>query len=140
MRLNLLPGDGMITRLECAEDLTLLEVHAAGDALAGLLGPGCYARTVLLDLGRASYIDSAGVGWLVMCHKRFRDAGGCLVLHSLPPLAVHVFAILGLDSVLHLAGNEAAARALASSAAKARGRPSAPAAGPGRPTRPAHPL
>jgi anti-anti-sigma factor len=113
MRLNVLPGDGALTRLECADDLTLLEVDPAGDGLDRLLGPGCYARPVLLSLAGASYIDSAGVGWLVLCHKHFREAGGRLVLHSLSPLVAHVFDVLGLDTVLDVAADEEAARALA---------------------------
>ena len=126
MRLNLLPGEGPVTRVECADDLTLLEVHGAADPLAGLLGADCYRRNVLLSLAGALYIDSAGVGWLVMCHKHFREAGGCLVLHSLPPLACHVFGVLGLDSVLNVAADEAAARARLGAAAA--------------PAEPAHPL
>jgi anti-sigma B factor antagonist len=113
MKLNLLPAEDPILRLECAEDLSLLEVQQADLALDNLLGPDCYRRRVLLNLARASYIDSAGVGWLLLCHKRFQEAGGCLVLHSLPPMVVHVFELLGLSSILNLADDEEAARALA---------------------------
>jgi anti-anti-sigma factor len=112
MKLNILSSDGNLARLECTDDLTMLEV-TGDEPMERLLGSGCYARTVLLSLARASYIDSAGIGWLVMCHKHFLDGGGRLVLHSLAPMVNHAFEILGLSAMLAVAADEAAAGVLA---------------------------
>jgi len=116
MKLNVLSSDEGLSRLECCDDLTLPDVMGEGEALERLLGPGCYSRHVLLCLAKASYIDSAGVGWLVMCHKRFLEGGGQLVVHSIPPMVQHVFGILGLNTILNIAGDEEAARGLVSAA------------------------
>jgi anti-anti-sigma factor len=112
MKLNVLSSEGGIAHVECTDDLTMLEV-TGNDPLDRLLGPGCYARTVLLCLAKASYIDSAGIGWLVMCHKHFIDGGGRLIVHSLAPMVSHAFEVLGLNAMLSVAANEAAARVLA---------------------------
>jgi anti-anti-sigma factor len=108
--LNVLSCEEGLARLECADDLTLLEVQDEGDILGRLLGQDCYTRRVLLSLAKATYIDSAGVGWLVMCHKHFLEGGGQLVVHSIPPMIAHVFGILGLTTILNLADDEKAAR------------------------------
>ena len=84
-------------------------LYVGENPLEQALGRECYARKVVLSLQKSWYIDSAGVGWLVMCHKRFRDAGGCLVLHSIPPMVNHVFHLLGLTDVLNMADDEAGA-------------------------------
>ncbi len=65
---------------------------------------------MLLNLEDSNYIDSSGVGWLLRCNKRFREAGGRLVLHSVPPLALQVFQVLKLDKLFHVAADAETAR------------------------------
>lgn len=113
MRLNVVSHDEEVLCVECVEDLTLLEVPDSDQDLDRFLGPACYRQRVLLSLAGASYIDSAGVGWLVMCHKAFLQAGGLLVVHSLSPLVAHVFQVLGMGTLMHVAGDEQEARQLA---------------------------
>jgi anti-anti-sigma factor len=110
MKLVVIPTEDGITRVACADDITLYDFRTGANPLEQALGAGCYARKVLLSLQKSCYIDSAGVGWLVMSHKRFRDAGGCLVIHSIPPMVSHVFRLLGLDPVLNMAEDEARAQ------------------------------
>jgi len=81
--------------------------------LEPFLGPKGYARRVLLDLRGAESIDSTGVAWLVTNHGRFERSGGRLVIHTLRPGVAESLAFLRLGSVLHLAGNERAARVMA---------------------------
>ncbi len=73
--------------------------------------PDVYSRRVLLDLAGTEYIDSTGVSWLLTCHKRCREGGGKLVLHSLNPLVKQVLQVLKLDRVLHIADSADKARA-----------------------------
>jgi len=115
MKLTVAPPEDGVTRVACADDITLYDFRTGANPLEQALGADCYARKVLLSLQKSCYIDSAGVGWLVMSHKRFRDAGGCLVIHSIPPMVSHVFRLLGLCTVLNMADNElhAQERALA---------------------------
>jgi anti-anti-sigma factor len=77
--------------------------------LADLLGSEGYAQKVLVDLGGVDFIDSSGLSWLLVSHKRFREAGGRLVLHSLQPMVLDVVKVLRLDKVFALADNERAA-------------------------------
>jgi anti-anti-sigma factor len=83
------------------------------EPIATLLGPDTYSRKVVLSLERSDHVDSLGVRWLLNCHKRFRDAGGLFVLHSIPPLIMQVLKVMKLDKVFNLADTEAAAQARA---------------------------
>jgi anti-anti-sigma factor len=113
MQLSLTSSDGDLRHVSCRGDLTLLDLPGGADPLETLLGPGYGGLKVLLNLERATYMDSAAVGWLIGCHKRLRDGGGMLVLHSVPPLLGDMLRFLKLHTVLHVAADEAAARALA---------------------------
>ncbi len=87
------------------------------DPLLSLLGPVGFQRTVLLDLGPCHYINSAGLNWLLICNKHFRECGGRLVVHSLQPPVRKVVRFVGLHKVLELTDDEELARALAAGAA-----------------------
>jgi anti-anti-sigma factor len=112
MKLSLVSSGDSIRRVAWSGELTMLDVEGA-DPLAALLGPDAFGRTVLLDLGQTTFMDTAAVGWLIGLHKKFKQAGGRLILHSVPPLIDQMFQLLKLPAVLHVAGDEAAARALA---------------------------
>jgi anti-sigma B factor antagonist len=84
----------------------------ASQTLESLLGGDCYAKPVLLDLNYVDFIDSSGIGWLLGAHRRFRTAGGALVLHSIPPVVRHTLKVLRMDEVFRLAKDESEARSL----------------------------
>jgi anti-anti-sigma factor len=111
MQLELVSDDGDLVRLRCSGPIEMEAVGAHG--LESFLGPGSYARRVLLDLRGAEFIDSTGVAWLVTNHGRFERGGGRLVVHTLRPSVAQSLAFLRLGSVLHLAANERAARVMA---------------------------
>jgi anti-anti-sigma factor len=102
-----------LAQVEVFGDLCQKRLAASGDPLEDLLGPECYGRTVLLDLHGLDTIDSSGVGWLLACQKKFRAAGGLLVLHSLAPFARDVMKILNMQLVFKMADDEATALRLA---------------------------
>lgn len=93
----------------CMSDLTNAGASATLDSL---LGADCYSRPVLLDLNYVDFIDSSGIGWLLGAHRRFRGAGGSLVLHSIPPVVQHTLKVLRMESVFRLAKDESEARSL----------------------------
>jgi anti-anti-sigma factor len=128
MKLHVLPSDDGIVRLRSEGDITLFEVQGCANPLEGVLGPDGFRRKVLLSLEQSCFIDSAGVGWLIVAHKKFSDAGGLLVVHSLPPLVNHTFRLLQVASFLHVADDETAALRLAGGTAVAE-----PAAVPSEP-------
>jgi len=101
-----------VVKISVAGRITQKELSPLHDPLGDLLGPGTWNKTVMLDLSKAEYVDSSGIGWLLSCHKRFRGGGGRLVLHSLPPVVSNVVRVLKLDSVFHMGSPQPAARAV----------------------------
>jgi anti-anti-sigma regulatory factor len=112
MQLTLLSAAGGITRMECTGEITQTALWNDADPFEEALGQKGFADKVLVSLLKADCIDSAGVGLFIVCDKKFREAGGMLVLHSIPPLVKHLFQFLKMDTVLHLAKDEAAALAM----------------------------
>lgn len=112
MKLAILTSDASCTRLECEGEITQVGFAPGLDPLTKLLGEGCYNSKVLLNLEKATFLDSSGVGWFVHLQKKFNEAGGRIVLHSIPPMLNQVLRLLRMQTVLHLAEDEAAALAL----------------------------
>lgn len=73
------------------------------DPFRAILGPHAYQKTVLLDMRDSNYLDSLCIGWLLSSHKRFREHGGKLVIHSLQPVASNVISLLRLNTVFQMA-------------------------------------
>jgi anti-anti-sigma factor len=116
MKLTALPSAQKLKRVGCSGDITALDLPPGAQPLETVLGPSGYTGTVLLDLSESPYIDSSGVGWLMVCHRRFEKAGGRMVLHSIPPMINHSFQLLGMYDVFHIAPDETAAHQLATTA------------------------
>lgn len=89
--------------------VTQEKVSSFTEPLSQKLGSSCYSQKVLLDLAQAEYIDSSGVSWLLVCHKRFREGGGKLILFGVPPMVANVFKVLRMDTVFELANDKAGA-------------------------------
>lgn len=104
--------DGL-TLVRCAGKVGLVEFQHGRDPLVGLLGRQVYRSRVLFDLSQIDYIDSSGIGWLVVTYKRFCQAKGRIVFHSPSQFVRDTLDLLRLDLVLPLAENEEAARAKA---------------------------
>ncbi|MEW4564372.1 STAS domain-containing protein [Bremerella sp. JC770] len=83
------------------------------EPIATLLGPEAYTLTVLLDLKDAEVIDSSGIGWLLVCQKRFAENGGRMVCYSAPPAVANVFKLMRMDLVFDNAANASEAEKLA---------------------------
>jgi anti-anti-sigma factor len=113
MKLSLKSLDTEAVSLQCEGWITQSQLKPGIDPFAQISGARTYTQRVLLDLERTEFIDSSGIGWLMGCHKKFGQEGGCLVIHSVPPMIRGVFELLKLHTVFRLAENEAAARKLA---------------------------
>jgi stage II sporulation protein AA (anti-sigma F factor antagonist) len=105
MNLKIVSEDSAAVCIACSGQIAFDRVSTANDQLVDLLGPDVYSKRVCLDLEGATFIDSAGVGWLIMCQKRFVERGGKLVLHSIAPIVAQVLQLLKLHTVLTLADN-----------------------------------
>ena len=113
MKLTQVADDGTLLHLRCEGTITQEGLIAHNDLLAEVIGPAYATRRVLLDLERCEFIDSSGVGWLVVYHKRFAVAGGKLILHSVPPRVLHVLQILRMHLIFNIAPNIVTARGVA---------------------------
>jgi anti-anti-sigma regulatory factor len=117
MKLSLLSEEGGLARVQCEGPITMTQVQEGVGPLERLLGTEPFRRKVLFDLVKTNFIDSSGVSWMLVCHKTFSKGGGRIVFHSAPPLVQQTLTLLRMNLVLHLAADEAAARAVAEEAA-----------------------
>jgi anti-anti-sigma factor len=113
MQLALISADGELARLQLSGRVTQESLAADADPILDLLGADGYGRRVLVDFSQTEFLDSSGVGWLLSCHKRFRQGNGRFILHSIPPLVRRTLQILRMELVLKLANDEAEAETLA---------------------------
>jgi anti-anti-sigma factor len=98
-------------------DLVLLRIEGrvsqknviADDPLVDSLGEDVYSRRLAIDLSEVATLDSSGVNWLLVSHKRVQEKGGKLVLHSLSPIANNVLKVLNLHTVFQVAEDESGA-------------------------------
>lgn len=65
--------------------------------LEQVLGQG--TRFLVLDLSQLNYIASAGVGIMVNCLRRVKQAQGNIVLHRPTSIVTQVIEVLGLASL-----------------------------------------
>jgi anti-anti-sigma factor len=113
MKLSLRSDEGGICRVEVQGEIRLAEQPRDAYPIETLLGADCYMRKILLDLQYTPYMDSSGVSWLVGFHKRCREAGGVLIVHSIPPGIMAILRLLHMDRYLNLVENEHAAQVMA---------------------------
>jgi ABC-type transporter Mla MlaB component len=111
MKLGLLSDDGDVLRLEMVGPVVRSDVLPDPEPLERLLGPAGYSRNVLISLAEITLIDSICLGWLLVLHRRFRESGGTMVVHSIGPQLTEVLALVRFERVLFVAEDEAAALA-----------------------------
>ena len=109
MELKRLADEGDVLRLEVAERIVQGNASPQLDQLDDLLGERSFASSALLSLTETECIDTSGLWWLLVCHKRFCEAGGRLIIHSIPPHVLDTLMMMRLEMVLHLAEDELAA-------------------------------
>jgi anti-sigma B factor antagonist len=102
MKLSIAEQDGNNVRVALAGQCSQRNLNPLEDPLIQLLGPGGYAKLVRLDLSEVSFLDSSGVGWLLSCQKRMKQAGGRLTLERPHPMVVNVLRVLKLEKLFEL--------------------------------------
>ena len=110
MKLSSQSDDGDAVSVDVVGRITQDHVSPFSEPLGETLGG--YKRRVMLNMKAVEMLDSSGVGWLLVCHRRFKDKGGDLVLHSYQPLVANVLRVLNLQKVLKMAESEDDARRL----------------------------
>ena len=89
------------------------------EGLRVVLGQAAANRTLVVDLTRTQFCDSAGIHALVDAHKRARAAGGQVLLATSGEAVPRIFEITGVDQVLPRYPTVAEALAYASPASPA---------------------
>jgi anti-anti-sigma factor len=98
-----------------------------------ILGQAWASQRVALDMDAVAFIDSSAIGWLIGVQKRFREAGGLLVLHSLQPHVRNVLGLLRIEKVVPMGRDlEDARKLLTSGGAKGPRRTPLPRGKPAR--------
>src|SRR5687768_5184842 len=113
MELSIVADDKEVVCVVCSGQITQSDVQSRRDPIEALLGWNGYGRKVLLNMEKTTYIDSSGISWLLICHKHFNQAGGKLVIHSVPPVVYQVLQLLRMPMILHIAADEVTARTVA---------------------------
>lgn len=114
MDLKLENQSGGTCHLSLAGKISQTAVDSQADQLSRLLGNANMNQRILVSLEQTDYIDSSGIGWLLATDKKIRDAGGRLVLHSVPLDIQHVFGLMKLHAVLKIARDKEHATLIAS--------------------------
>jgi anti-anti-sigma factor len=112
MEMKLTSKEGGVSRLQAAGRIVHSTLAPSPDPIGDILGSDGFAGPVLLSLAGVSFVDSSGIGWLLGCRKRFREAGGRLVIHSVPAQVLDIIKVMRLGHVLQLAEDESTALAL----------------------------
>lgn len=105
MDLKVLSDDQDVLQLQMVGRVVRSVTTPSFKPIIDLLGERGYARNVLLSLAETEYIDSSGLSWLVVNHRRFKEAGGRLVFHSIPPTVFETMRVMRFDLVLNFAND-----------------------------------
>jgi anti-sigma B factor antagonist len=92
-------GGGVVT-VAVAGEVDLYTAPALKQALADTIENG--GRHVLVDLSRATFIDSTTLGVLMGAVKRLRPAGGELAIACSDPNIRKIFSITLLDRIFNI--------------------------------------
>jgi anti-sigma B factor antagonist len=68
-------------------------------------------KVVVLDIGALDYVDSSGVGMLVSCLTRLKKAGGEMKVAGASPRIRRIFSMTGVEGMMSLYDDVAAATA-----------------------------
>ena len=81
-------------------EIDVMSAPRLHEALEELIGeaPG----TLLVDLANVTFIDSTGLGTLVVAHRHLEERGGTLRLVSVPSSVVQLLEVTGLVNRFHL--------------------------------------
>ena len=116
MKLKLVEIENGFVRVATEGPLTSADMLMGSDQphpLEALLGQHWTNKKVLLDFDKTTYIDSSAIGWLINCQRKFKDGGGMLVLHSIPPTVMQILNVLKIGKLIPLERDLSTAREIA---------------------------
>jgi anti-sigma B factor antagonist len=80
------------------EEIDITNAHRLGTALADAAASG--NGTLVVDMSRTQFCDTAGIHALVAAHRRAAASDGRLLLVTTAVAVQRIFAITGLDQVI----------------------------------------
>lgn len=110
--LSVTSQEDRLVSLKAKGKIVQSDVSPFSDPLAEAIQDRSYTQRVLIDMADVEFVDSSGISWILICHKRFREAGGKLVLHSCVPAVCNILRVLKMDQILHVADDEKSAHQL----------------------------
>ena len=98
-----------VTHLRWTGEIDLTRVPELRDEILGLPTD----RSVVLDLSSVSYLDSSGLGMLVLLRKRLARCGAAVTLVGVQPHVHRILDITGLGRAFHIGSIPAETTAVA---------------------------
>jgi anti-sigma B factor antagonist len=89
---------GGVPVVTAPEEVDITNADGLRSALARAAGHG--SRTLVVDMSRTQFCDTAGLHTLVAAHKRAQAEGGQVLLVMGGAAVLRIFAITGLDDVI----------------------------------------
>nr|WP_239542312.1 STAS domain-containing protein [Micromonospora terminaliae] len=108
MLLSVRPGRGC-TVLEVGGELDMATSPQLREGLQQLVDAG--DRQVVVDMAEVGFMDSSGLGTLVVMFKALRDVGGRLCLAAVQPVVHSVLTVTSVDQVIDVYDSVQAAEA-----------------------------
>ena len=99
--------DGDLAVVSVTGEIDMATAEPLRQALLTAEGKGC--RHLVVDLTQVDFLDSTGLGALVGCLRRQREAGGDLSLAVTHPHLLKVLRVTNLDRVFPIYPSAAAA-------------------------------
>jgi anti-anti-sigma regulatory factor len=110
MELNVLDQTDDVLHLELVGRVFDPRASMRDEPLQPALGAKGYGQRTLMSLAHTTTVNSMGLSWLTVSHRRFDEAGGRLVLYAVPPQVMETMMIMRLNALLELADDEVAGR------------------------------
>jgi anti-anti-sigma factor len=104
--------DGETAIFVITGQITHQHIDPNRDPLMELAGANVYRQPVLLNLAGVDYLDSSGVSWLLVRHKRCREQGGRFLLFGVTPMVLQILKVLRLEQILTITDDLTSAKQL----------------------------
>ena len=111
MEARIVSQDGQKCRMTLRGEITQRNLRNLDDPL-DTQDRKQYCQHILCNMADTTMLDSAGVSWLLINHKRCRDQGVRFVLCSIPKPVMNVILVLRLNLVFDITENESTAEKL----------------------------
>src|SRR5580704_2530005 len=93
-----------VTILALKGRLTVGEASSVREKVSEVLAKGC--SKVILDLSEVDYIDSTGLGSMVICYTTIKKAGGALKLVNLNKRNIELLLLTKLHTIFEVFSDE----------------------------------